>query len=347
VTRRSVGLGAGVGLLIALVALLTVAVSPVSAATAPAAAGSSAAKRRLSGITISPAFQQVVVGKNDQEKSFTFSVTNNTGEPYEFSLSAVDFGSLDESGGVLFLGQSDKALNYRYGLSQWVTLQQDRVVVEPKATAKVPITIVNKESLAPGGHYGAILVTPTSSGERPTKVQVNQVLSSLLFVTKQGGETYRLGLQSFELHSHVFSPPSSVDLRFQNAGNVHVIPRGVITVTDPKGRVVKRGLVNENSAIILPETFRRLTARLDKEQTAWVPGRYHVSLTYRFDGKETFETREMTFVYINGWYVVAGIVLLVFMVFLVLSRWLRRRMFRVLRAAGRLPLRTLRAIRRR
>ncbi len=113
------------------------------------------------GVTISPAFQQVSIRPDQPSVSFDFLVTNNSDVEYEFGLSVVDFGSLDETGGVLFVGNAEKALSYRYALSPWVTLEKDRVVVAPHATEKIPITLNNKESLAPGGHYGAVLVTPT------------------------------------------------------------------------------------------------------------------------------------------------------------------------------------------
>lgn len=276
------------------------------------------------GITISPAFQEIIVSPNMAGQTYEFTVKNNTSEPYEFSLSAVDFGSLDESGGVLFSGQSKRLLNYKYGLSQWVTLERDRIVVEPKSTAKVPVTIENKESLSPGGHYGAILVSPTQSGERPTKVEINQVLSSLLFVKKQGGEIYRLGLVDYSVKTHVASLPSTADLRFQNAGNVHVVPRGTVTIHDPAGRLVKRGIVNQNSAIMLPETFRKLSVPLETVGTAWLPGKYRFSVAYRFDGRDIEEFREVTFFYINGWYILTLAVLLTFGILTFLNRTVRR-----------------------
>lgn len=283
-----------------------------------------ATPRKTGGVTISPAFQDIVLAPNMAAQAYEFVVTNNTSEPYEFSISAVDFGSLDESGGVLFSGQSQRLLNYKYGLSQWVTLERDRIVVEPKSSAKVPITIENKESLAPGGHYGAILISPTRSGERPTKVEINQVLSSLLFVKKQGGETYRLGLIDYETRTQSLSLPRSVELRFQNAGNVHVVPRGTVSVYDPTGKLVKRGVVNANSAIVLPEAFRKLDVPLESMGRAWLPGTYRLSIAYRFDGREAEEFREMTFFYVNGWYV-SGLVLILSVAVVFMIRKIVRR----------------------
>lgn len=320
ISRRAWGVIAVFVIVAAGIAFLGIAKSPVLAASPAKTTG---------GITISPAFQSIDISPNTAAHVHEFMVSNNTSEPYEFSLSAVDFGSLDESGGILFSGQSKRLLNYKYGLSQWVTLERDRVVVEPKSTVKVPVTIENKESLSPGGHYGAILVSPTGAGERPTKVEINQVLSSLLFVKKQGGEIYRLGLVDYAAKTNVASLPSAVDLRFQNAGNVHVVPRGIITIHDPAGRLVKRGIVNQNSAIMLPETFRKLSVPLDTVGTAWLPGKYRLSIAYRFDGREAEEFREVTFYYVNGWYVLGLALFIALGVLMAISRRLRRMAGRV------------------
>lgn len=300
----------------------------VLAGTAQAAAPT---PRRVGGITISPAFQEITVSDAAPTATYTFSVTNNTSEPYELSLSAVDFGTLDESGGVLFLGTAQKSLNYRYGLARWISLERDRIVVEPKKTEKVPLTIVNKESLGPGGHYGAILVEPTSSGERPTKVQINQVLSSLLFVKKQGGEIYNLGLRSYDVKTKLFTAPKAVDLRFQNSGNVHVVPRGFVTMTDPAGRVVKKGFINPGSAMVLPETFRRVSVSLDPVATAWIPGKYTMDIAYRYDGEVNMQTRTVSFVYVNGWYLIGAFAAFAGLVFVLVNRRTRRLATRIVK----------------
>lgn len=292
--------------------------------------------KRPIGITISPAFQDITLLPSMANETFTISVTNNTSEPYEFSLSVVDFGSLDESGGVLFAGQTERKLNYRYGLSQWATVERDRIVVEPKATEKVPVTIINKESLSPGGHYGALLLSPTNSGERPTKVQINQVLSSLLFVKKQGGEIYNLSLRDYKLQQKIFQSPDSLELRFQNAGNVHVVPRGIVTVTDLQGRVVKKGSINAGSALALPETFRRMTVPLDSMASSWMPGKYQVSIQYRFDGTDSFQTRTFEYFYLSVWYVAVLISLVILGIAMAVHRNLRRHVFRVVKSPVKL-----------
>ncbi|HEX8182535.1 MAG TPA: hypothetical protein VF575_02945 [Candidatus Saccharimonadales bacterium] len=252
------------------------------------------------GVTVSPAFQQISLTSDNTTRTFDFAVTNNSAQEYEFALSVVDFGSLDETGGVLFVGNAEKALSYRYALSPWVTLEKDRIVVAPYATEKIPITLNNKESLTPGGHYGAVLVTPTEvGGNSQQKVQIDQVASSLLFVKKLGGEVYNLNLSNSNIATRLLSLPGTLDLRFQNRGNVHVTPRGIATVTDPRGRIVQRATINPDSAIVMPETFRSISMPFDRLAAAWLPGRYKMTIAYRYDDQATFRTVESSFVYVN------------------------------------------------
>lgn len=294
-----------------------------------------AAGRQVGGVTVSPAFQQITLSDSKPTVNFDFKVTNNTSAPLEFALSTTDFGNLDESGGVLFIGQQDKSLNYKYGLSQFMTLGRDHIVVDPKSTASVPITVTDKLSMSPGGHYGAVLLQPVTDDDDSRKVQINQVISSLIFITKQDGAVYNMTLHDYSVATHVFSTPGSVDLRFQNAGNVHVIPRGVAILTDPRGNVVKKGFINAGSGLVMPETFRRMTIPLETMGVAWLPGIYHLAITYRYEGESKSHTMNVDFLYINGWYIITLMILLAGAIALLLSKRFRRLVFAVLSWPGK------------
>jgi hypothetical protein len=311
--------------LMAVVLVLHV-VMPATAAASPAPVASKpgGAATARGGVTISPAMQQVVLDPQKAEQTYDFTVANNTGYELEFALAVVDFGSLDETGGVLFAGNANKTFSYRYTLTPWVQLEKDRVVVAAHGKEKIPVTLLNKESLTPGGHYGAITVTPTDTGGSGKKVQIDQVATSLLFVKKAGGEIYQLSLNRFTVRPHIFALPDRVDLRFQNGGNVHVIPRGLATITDPRGRIVERGVINEDSGIALPETYRQITVRLLPLARAWLPGRYHLDIGYRYDETDTVRTVSTSFIYLNLLAIGAAVLLLAAFLLITLNRRLRR-----------------------
>lgn len=272
------------------------------------------------GLTVSPAFQEIILEEQSETEDFFVSVTNDTAVSVTLRLSVFDFGSLDESGGVAFLGASND-LEKKYALASWMRPEKDVIILASGETKDIRITIENRDSLGPGGHYGALTFQTEediASGGTGSMIAVNQLFSMLVFVKKVGGEMYDLDLANQEYASMLVRFQDIIRLRFQNSGNVHLVPRGVITVTDPLGRLVAKGIVNQESAIILPETFRVYPVRLAQVATSVIPGRYTMETAYRYDGKDDFVTTSLRFYFIPpaalvlvlipvalfGWYVV-------------------------------------------
>lgn len=273
------------------------------------------------GLTVSPAFQEVILEQQGETKDFSVSVTNNTETSVTLRLSVFDFGSLDESGGVAFLGASND-LERKYALASWMRPEKDVMTIAPDATQKIKITVENRDSLGPGGHYGALTfkMEDIAYNDTGNNIAVSQLFSSLVFVKKIGGAIYDLSLKGSELSRNVVRFPEKARLRFQNSGNVHAVPRGIVIVTDPLGRRVAKGTVNQESALILPETFRVYPVHLVQIATSFIPGRYTIETAYRYDGKDDFVTTSLQFDFIPpaaivivlalvvacGWYAIRG-----------------------------------------
>jgi hypothetical protein len=257
------------------------------------------------GFVVSPAFENVTVRADQRQVEYNLKISNRNAADQNFRLSVVDFGSLDEQGGVAFLGQPTSELEHKYGLASWMKLEKDAVFVPAGTSTQVMVTVDNRESLAPGGHYGAVLVTAVTENGQPSgdRVGVRQVLSSLVLATKEGGGAPGLRLAGQTANGGFWRLPSLVEQRYQNTGNVHVTPRGVVAVKDPRGVVVARGVINEGSNVILPESFRRYKTAVRPVGLAWLPGRYVVEASYRYDGTDQFEVQRL-----GIWYVGAAIV---------------------------------------
>jgi hypothetical protein len=239
----------------------------------------------LQGVSVSPAFQQVDMKAGSDDVQFDLELTNYTSVGQNFTLSTTDFGSLNEQGGIAFQGQLAKSVTDKYGLAAWMSLEKDQLFLAPGTSEKVEVTVHNRDSLAPGGHYGAVLATAQTDGNPgSSQVGVKQVISSLVLLSKQGGGAPDLNLVEQAGNGHAWSLPTKVEHRFQNAGNIHVVPRGVTEVRDPMNHLMARGALNENSGIILPESFRRYDTSLVAVAKAWLPGRYEIRTAYRYDG---------------------------------------------------------------
>ena len=280
------------------------------------------------GFVVSPAFEELQVKSAVPQAQYTLQLSNLKKTDQTFLLSVVDFGTLDESGGVAFLGSPTSELEHKYGLASWMSLEKNTVIVQAGKSAAIVVSIENRQSLATGGHYGAVLATAVNDPGTPTgdRVGVKQVLASLVLVTKEGGARAELRLESQEINNQLWNLPTTVEQRFQNAGNVHVVPRGTVEVKDPTGRVVQRAAINEGSKVILPESFRRYRATFTNIKAAVLPGYYTLVSSYRYDGNSSSFTKVTGFWY-AGQLVVWGTVLLALaaVAALVWWRWWRPR----------------------
>lgn len=258
------------------------------------------------GIVVEPPMQDLVVEATDKTVVMTINYTNNSNSLIGLKLSTIDFGALDESGGVAFLGLNKNVIDKKYALASWVSLSENVVNLQPKTSKKIKVTILNKESLSPGGHYAAVLATLEQEGEGENKVWLNQGLSTLLYVTKKGGEKFDLKFNQLVTHKILWNLEDNVEVRLQNQGNVHLVPRGLAQVVSRKNVEVARGVLNADSSIILPETFKWYNVIIKKNNKLIIPGKYQLVLNYRFDGEENFSTKKIDFFYIG----LEGIVLI-------------------------------------
>lgn len=250
---------------------------------------SSVSVAQAAGFTVTPMIQEVTLDEGETAESYIVTVTNETTALATFELSVIDFGSLDASGGVAFLGATG-VLAEKYALASWMQPETNELTLQPGETRSVKVRIENRENLSPGGHYGALVFKHTASAQTLVpNVALNQMFSSLVFVKKTGGASYDLALTALGHRDHWFVFDRTVVPRFQNPGNVHVVPRGEVRVTDPLGRLVYRGVLNEGSAVILPETFREYPFKLFSVERTFVPGWYSFDFSYRYDGQEEKE----------------------------------------------------------
>ncbi len=264
------------------------------------ASGAVKAETRPAAIVISPFLQSVSINASEATKSFPVEITNNTKVEQAFSLSAVDFGALDETGGLVFMGANADALVKKYGLASWLQLPVTSLQIQPGKKATITATIVNDNSFTPGGHYAAIVASvDNKSGEISNSIAFKQKLSSLVFATKVGGESYDLSLSSISHDASWRSLPKKVSLLFKNQGNVHVVPRGTVELVDISGRVVSRGIINEASSYVLPERSRRLDVELKSMgKSVSLPGVYQLKAVYRYEGYEEYAEKSVRISYI-------------------------------------------------
>ena len=124
---------------------LTLIVSVMALLSAISYQLSAGATAQGGAITIEPFYQEIVI-PDKAKNSYFIKLTNNTNKQQNFRLKTADFGSLDETGGVAFIGITKPDVNYKYGLTTWLSLDQQFVVLRPGETQQIEFAIIFRDS---------------------------------------------------------------------------------------------------------------------------------------------------------------------------------------------------------
>ena len=283
---RCIGLACGLALAVACLV-----------SSQPAAAAEPFPAKVPVGITISPSLKDITINPGLIKANTSVTITNNSGGRLLGTLRLLDIDT-SQSTGFAFLNSSVGSTD-QYRLANWLSLPNGETVnLADGQSVTVPVVIDNRADLAPGGHYGAVVVafgTPSPSSQA-AKTDFKQQLASLLFVKKRGGEQYALQLTELK-PLPVNTLPKSVVFKFTNSGNVHVAPLGYVTLAGPNGKVVAKGIINSEATLILPGKDKLFQSSLQTIEQRLTSGRYTVTAYYRYDEAGPFTTKSVQFSY--------------------------------------------------
>ena len=272
------------------------------------------------GITVMPSIVHLDLSQDPPEYELTY--TNTTKVNINLLLTVQDFSELEDSYRVNFLDPKD-AQNYKYSLSSWISFENKNIQLAPGEKKSVKI-FIDKNRITKGGHYASILaeiVQPDTNKQ----VSVKAVLSSLLFVRASTGLEVEEGkINSFMPLRDGIEYPESYSLRFENSGNVHVVPYGLVEIYDPLGNLAAKGIVNENSLDALPESIRNYEIKVNTYQKLLFPGIYTAKISLHF-GKTNQKTYTETAFFSQGSFDFVKIGILLFVIILLFAYYYKRR----------------------
>jgi hypothetical protein len=272
-----------------------------------------AANSQLSKVSLRPFLEQLQLGPTEATRQFQLTVNNDSSFSQIFHLSAVNFGSLNESGGLAFEGANSTKLSGQYGLAKWLSLDQNDIELGAGKQTTVKVTINNGSDLSPGAHYAAVIVTASKTTSAPSQLTITPKISSLVFITKIGGEKYDIHLESVDHNGSLFKTPSIASVRLRSTGNTYIVPRGIVSLKQDAG-VISRGVINGESSIVLPGTVRNFDVPLSsvrKIKNGFFFTKYKIQVDYRYDGNSNFATHSYDETLVNKSHVAIALLLII------------------------------------
>jgi hypothetical protein len=271
-------------------------------------------------LTITPPLFQMTASPG-QAWSSDIKVVNNN--PYDITVyaSVMNFLAQGEGGAGRFIPANDtKDVPGGYTLASWLEVSKAPIFIRAEQSISVPFTLRVPKNAEPGGHYGAILIgtePPPKTGG--SSVRVSSQLTSL-FLVRVSGDVSEIGdIRSFSTEKALYQEPkASFALRFENKGNVHLLPQGNITIYNMWGKERGRILINQEADFgnVLPKSIRKFTFEWAGEQNFFDVGRYKAIATLAFGDKE----KKTVYRAVNFWVIPVAPALKI-LAFLILFIW--------------------------
>jgi len=242
-------------------------------------------------LSVTPPLFQLSVNPGDIWQS-NIKVVNGNSYPLTVFTEVANFSPIGEFGQGKFIPVLPKNDPRRENttLAEWIEISEGPHVIPPEQTKDVSFFVDIPDNASPGGHYAAILVStaPPESND-PLSVTTSQAVTSLFFARIQGEVDENGSIREYRvLDSLLETPSAEFVLRFENKGNVHLLPRGEIRIFNMWG--TERGVIPINNQTqfgnVLPNSIREFKFAWDSEFSITDIGRYKAELTlvYGEDG---------------------------------------------------------------
>jgi hypothetical protein len=195
-------------------------------------------------------------------------IVNDTAAAETYTVSTANFRAGGETGEPLFDFTSAPT-----DLATWIKTSVTKLELAPQQMAMVNLSITIPNNAEPGGHYAGVFFStaPTTQGN----VNIQQKTGALVILRVEGAVKEAAQVEKLDTVSghHLLNRlPIEFRLRVRNTGNVHVTPRGTLTVRNVWGREVAKMDINPKDGAVLPNSVRRFDVAWIKNSVATPTG---------------------------------------------------------------------------
>lgn len=240
-------------------------------------------------------------------------LVNNNKEELVIYTEIVNFKSGPDGGVEFIFDEADLGEDKNSGfLKEWMQIQEGPFTIPSFGNVEIPFQIKVPEGAGPGGHYAAILAgTKPASSFDGSGIGISSMISSLILINISGDVVESGRIREFSTDKTYYDEPEvKIKLRFENTGNVHLQPKGNISIKNMFGDEVGNIDINKNTAYgnVLPGGTKSWEFPWKGEMGIAKMGKYSAEVKVFFGEKiAEVDTRTFYFWYIN--FKIVGIIL--------------------------------------
>lgn len=260
-----------------------------------------------------------------ESRTVELVISNRMGTDKIFSLKTEDAtGSESGESAIQLLGDAVGP----YTLKDFISVPHNEFLLEHGKRVRVPVTISLPADAEPGGRYGSILTSITSTpdeieaagGARPGAAVISRI-GTIMFVTTPGAIDRDSELINFNTVNDEWlygGGPISLMMVHENKGTVHTTPYGRISITNILGEEV--GMVQLEPWFVMPRSLRTREVDWDRELLI---GRYTATAEINRGYDDIVDTISYSF-WVIPWKLVAAVFAGLFIFFLIVRLFFSR-----------------------
>jgi hypothetical protein len=274
-------------------------------------------------IVVGPGKTEVLMSPGDTYTK-EMLITNRSGLEKIIDISVEDFqGTNDPNETLQFLGDKKGP----YSLKDFVKPEITHINLKNGQRLRLPVVISIPASAAPGGLYGAAMVSASNIEEADASVQDNSAASKVrvitriasLFFVRIKGDVFNEGsLKDFRTEKTFYeSGPVNFQILSENKGSVYLSPYGTIEIKNILGQKIDERQVDP--WFVLPGSTRE---RIIKWNSDFLFGRYTAKLTMNRGYNDIIDEKTLAF-WVIPWKIISiiliGLILIIWFFVWILS----------------------------
>lgn len=243
-----------------------------------------------SGISITPATIEHAADKGEFIET-QFSITNLSEVEQLYYISSRDISGVRDGNVPVYV--DDRLEKTGFELSEWLELPAEPIVVQPGASAVIPIKVNVPENATPGDHFAGVFASVQPPKLRETGAGVGYDVASIVIIKINGQRVINAQIREFSTLKTIHGE-TDVDfkVRIQNTGTDIARPYGPLEVHNMFGSKTATLTFNENLGGVFPGTVRDFTLNWSDVNPGF--GRYNARIALAYDGEGGRRTIDST-----------------------------------------------------
>jgi hypothetical protein len=275
-------------------------------------------------LTIIPPRVTTAANPGDTVRQY-LRIRNDSETNITYTTDIENFTARGDEGDVDFVDDAD---NSSFSMAKWMTVEPSRFTIPTGQEVRLEVIIKVPTNAEPGGHFASVIIKrAVTENSNVTGAQIESRVGSLFLMSVAGNVTEKAKVDVFRAQQAFYQTlPATLELRTINEGNVHIQPRGTITVTDMFGRKVTELPLTQ--ANVLPGAAR--IARTTWDTNGFFIGRYTATVVAEYatntnDNTPRTLTASTTFIVFPLWliWILLGVIAVVGS-FIVFRKQIRR-----------------------